>query len=131
MQGRLGHGNEQEQRLPKHIVALKERVVAVSAGLAHSLALTASGAVWSWGKGSGGRLGHGDEEDQQMPKHIAALQGTALAVSAGATHSLARTADGAACFWGTADAWGTGIAPATAPGLRVRRTAPAPIEGLG
>ena len=68
--GLLGHGDEEEQRLPKHIVALKEKVVAVSAGWGHSMALLASGAVWSWGAGWNGRLGHGDEEDQLLPVQI-------------------------------------------------------------
>ena len=32
--------------------------------------LTANGAVWSWGCGGGGRLGHGDQERQFEPKKI-------------------------------------------------------------
>ena len=59
---RLGHGDQQNQLLPKKIEALAgQRVIAVSAGGRHSLALTADGAVWSWGGGREGRLGHGDE----------------------------------------------------------------------
>ena len=38
------------------------RAVAVSAGCEHSLVLAAGGAVYSFGYGSHGRLGHGDEE---------------------------------------------------------------------
>ena len=73
MGGALGHGDRQEQLRPKHVVAFKERVVAVSAGGRHSLALTASGAVWSWGDGQRGRLGHGDEQHQLLPKSIGDL----------------------------------------------------------
>ena len=66
-----------------------QRVVAVSAGLAHSLALTADGAVWSWGYGAFGRLGHGDQQSQPLPKKIEAFAGRrVVAVSAG-VHSLA------------------------------------------
>ena len=55
----LGHGDEQRQLLPKIIEALAGmRIVAVAAGT-HNLALTANGAVWSWGLGSFGKLGHG------------------------------------------------------------------------
>ena len=62
--GRLGHGDQQLQLLPKKIEALAgQRVIAVSAE-DHSIALTADGAVWSWGDGAGGRLGHGDEQEQ-------------------------------------------------------------------
>ena len=44
--GQLGHGDGQRQLLPKKIEAFAgQHVVAVSAGSAHSLALTADGAV--------------------------------------------------------------------------------------
>jgi len=100
--GRLGHGDEQSQLLPKKIEAFAgQRVVAVSAGGDHSFAITADGAVWSWGVGTFGRLGHGDEQNQLLPKKIEAFAGQrVLAVSAGTYHSLARTADGAVFTWG-------------------------------
>jgi len=102
--GKLGHGDSQNQLLPKKIEALAaQRVVTVSAGGAHSLALTADGALWSWGHGSRGRLGHGDQQMQLLPKKVEALAGQrVVAVSAGAAHSLALTADGAVWSWG----WG-------------------------
>ena len=101
--GRLGHGDEQDQLLPKKIEALAgQRVLAVSAGGAHSLALTADGAVWSWGWANSGRLGHGDQQDQPLPKKVEALTGRrVVAVSAGGEHSLALTADGAVWSWGS------------------------------
>ena len=101
--GRLGHGDEQDQLLPKKIEAFAgQRVVAVSAGEEHNLAVTADGAVWSWGfNGRWGRLGHGDGQDQLLPKKIEALAGRhTIAVSAGQDHSLAITADGSAWSWG-------------------------------
>ena len=103
--GRLGHGDTQIQLLPKKIEALAgRRVVAVSAGDLHSLALTADGAVWSWGGVVFGKLGHGDGVDQLLPKKIEAFAGRrVVAVSAGAFHSLATTADGAVWSWGRGD----------------------------
>ena len=100
--GQLGHGDQQNQPLPKKIEALAgQRVIAVSAGGNHNLALTADGAVWSWGNGLYGKLGHGDEQQQRQPKKIEAFAGQrVLAVSAGTYHSLARTADGAVFTWG-------------------------------
>jgi len=100
--GRLGHGDQQGQLLPMKIEALAgQRVLAVSAGFAHSLALTADGAVWSWGAGGGGKLGHGDEQSQLLPKKVEALTARrVVAVSAGVMHSLAPTADGAIWSWG-------------------------------
>ena len=68
-------------------------VVAVSAGGDHSLALAADGAVWSWGWGDFGNLGHGDEQNQLLPKKLEALASRrVVAVSAAAVHSLALTA---------------------------------------
>ena len=104
-EGRLGHGDEQSQPLPGKVEAFAgQRVVAVSAGYFHSLALTAHGAVWSWGWGASGRLGHGDEQRQLLPKKVEALAGQrVIAVSARTQHSLALTADGSVWSWGDGD----------------------------
>ena len=103
--GQLGHGDTQHQPLPKKVEALAgQRVVAVSAGDAHSLAITADGAVWSWGRGGNGRLGHGDQQNQLQPKKIEALTGRrVVATSVGVEHSLAITTDGAIFAWGGGD----------------------------
>ena len=108
--GMLGHGDAQDQSLPKKIEAFAgQRVVAVSAGFAHNLALTANGAVWSWGSGYFGKLGHGDEQHQLLPKKVEALAGQrVVAVSAGGHHSIARTVDGAVLTWGERGCLGHG-----------------------
>ena len=100
--GKLGHGDQQDQLLPKKIEAVAgRRVVAVSAGNMHNLALTADGSVWSWGLGGHGQLGHGDTQGQLLPKKVEAFAGRrVIAVSAGGLHSLALTADGAVWSWG-------------------------------
>ena len=73
----------------------------MSAGTLHSIAITANGAVWSWGEGDSGRLGHGDVQDEWQPKKVEALAGRrVVAVSAGEYHSLAITADGSVLTWG-------------------------------
>ena len=72
---------------------VERRVIAVLAGSSHNLALTAGGAVWRWGNGGGGQLGHGDQQHQLLPRKVEALTGQrVLAVSAGFGHSLAITA---------------------------------------
>ena len=101
--GCLGHGDEQDQPLPKKIEAFAgQRVVAVSAGEYHSLAITADGAVFTWGKGEDASLGHGEDlSNQLLPKKVEALADQrVVAVSAGDAHSLAITADGAVFTWG-------------------------------
>ena len=70
----LGHGDERNRPLPKKVEAFAgQRVVAVSAGYNHSLSITADGAVFTWGKGEDGCLGHGEElSDQLLPKKVEA-----------------------------------------------------------
>eukprot|EP00947_MAST-08B_sp_MAST-8B-sp1_P000416 g416.t1 len=94
--GRLGHGNEEWQHVPKLIEALSGvRVCAVSAGNSHSLFLTEDGKAYSCGYGIWGKLGHGNEEHQLVPKLIEALSDVRVcAVSAGDFHSLFLTEDG-------------------------------------
>ena len=72
--GKLGHGDEQQQLLPKKVEAFAgQRVVAVSAGVAHSLAIIADGAVFAWGEGECGCLGHGEDlSNQLLPKKVEA-----------------------------------------------------------
>ena len=100
--GQLGHGNLQNQLLPKKVEALAgQRIVALSAGEQHSFALAADGAVWSWGHGGFGILGHGDQQSQLLPKKVEAFAGQrVVSVSAGEYHSIALTADGAVWSWG-------------------------------
>ena len=69
----MGHGDQQVQLLPKKIEDFAgQRVVAVSAGTRHSLALTADGPVFTWGQGEMyGYLGHGEDlSNQLLPKEI-------------------------------------------------------------
>ena len=100
--GMLGHGDEQDQLLPKKIEAFAgQRVVAVAPGCAQGLARASGGAVAGSGRGHAGGLGRGDQQDQLLPKKVEALAGQrVVAVSAGYSHSLALTADGGVWSWG-------------------------------
>ena len=79
-----GKSTLRRRRARKTIGGLSSPAVSVSAGLNHSLALTApDGAVWSWGGGGNGRFGHGDQQDQLLPTKIEAFAGRrVVAVSA-------------------------------------------------
>jgi len=88
---------------PKRIEAFIQRIVAVSAGRDHKLAIDSDNAVWSWGKGTSGQLGHGNEQSRQEPQKVESLAGRrVVAVAAGGDHSLALTADGGVWCWGSA-----------------------------
>ena len=83
---------------------MQERVCSIAAGMLHSLAVTDSGAIYSWGLGNNGRLGHGDEEGQRqrLPRRVAGLQERVCSMAAGAAHSPAVTQSGALYSWGHA-----------------------------
>lgn len=54
--GRLGHGNEQDQKSPKLIDNFLQPVQLVACGHGHTLALTKNGQVYSWGSGAKGKV---------------------------------------------------------------------------
>jgi len=94
--GGLGHGDEEDQRTPRVIEGLRGvRACAVEAGGRHSLVLAASGAVYSFGLGALGQLGHGDTKNQLTPKVIESLRSVRMwAVAAGGDYSLVLGAGG-------------------------------------
>ena len=103
--GKLGHGDSLVRLEPTPIEALRGvRVVAIAAGEAHSLLLAHTGAVFSFGWGDGGQLGHGNQRDQSTPKMIKALLGVCVvAIAAGHKHSLVLTDEGAVLSFGIGD----------------------------
>ena len=103
--GLLGHGNGDARTyeyVPRPIVALDRVVVVeVAAGVAHSIALTATGTVFSWGSGEHGRLGHGTSDDESTPTHLICLRGV-LSIAAGGHHSMASAGLEGQCYtWGS------------------------------
>lgn len=102
--GARGLGGQSEGRVatPGLVTALSHvRVCEVSAGGLHSIAVTGRGALYSWGAGRDGKLGHGDLTSRPLPVCVAALRGVRICrVSAGDSHSLAVAADGSLYSFG-------------------------------
>uniref|UniRef100_A0A3B4UXE3 Uncharacterized protein n=1 Tax=Seriola dumerili TaxID=41447 RepID=A0A3B4UXE3_SERDU len=75
--GRLGQGNSDDLYVPTIIFAFQGKLLLVTScgSDGHSMALTETGEVFSWGDGDFGKLGHGNSERQRRPKQIEALQG--------------------------------------------------------
>lgn len=74
--GRLGHGHSRAVMTPTQIDYLNgKEIVYVAAGESHSAAIDRSGALFTWGAGSFGRLGHGEDADMPVPRRVEELGG--------------------------------------------------------
>ncbi len=112
--GQLGHGTRNDEKRPKiHLggIGYGIRIVQVSAGgglvrVAHTLLLTSTGRVLSFGTGQYGALGHGYSGGKQLPDVLRPQYIEALArirvvcTSAGEIHSAAVSVDGDVYTWG-------------------------------
>ena len=112
-EGQLGNNSKAQTNVPVVVstagTALAGRtVVALSAGVWHSLALCSDGTVVAWGKGEYGQLGLNTVTQTSVPTAVS-VAGTALAgksviaISASGFHSLALCADGTVVAWGSND----------------------------
>jgi len=112
--GQLGHGKRLDEKKPRPLIGgigYRIRIVQVSAGgglvrVAHTLLLTSTGRVLSFGTSQYGQLGHGYSAGKQLsdvlrPQYIQALSNVrCTCVSAGELHSAVVTSDGDVYSWG-------------------------------
>ncbi|KAM7399396.1 hypothetical protein PAMP_018669 [Pampus punctatissimus] len=86
-QGQLGRNSDEDERTPGHVQGLGE-VVMIACGQDHSLAVCASGCMYSWGAG-------GDGHQVPIPLPVPVIQ-----VACGKSHSFALTKGGDVFSWG-------------------------------
>lgn len=98
--GQLGHGDLENQQLPKRVDALAGRTIkAISAGRDHTIVVATDlingmDEVYTFGSGDCGQLGHGDIRDRRLPERVNFFVGrTIKSVSAGHSHTLVVTTD--------------------------------------
>jgi alpha-tubulin suppressor-like RCC1 family protein len=80
-----------------------EAVLMVACGDGHTAVVTEGGGVYTFGKGSYGQLGHGDEENQLAPRRVpaAGFNGERVVmVAAGGAHTVALSEAGHVFTWG-------------------------------
>ncbi|KAM5191529.1 putative E3 ubiquitin-protein ligase HERC3 [Mantella aurantiaca] len=102
--GQLGHSTtEQCIPVPRFIKKLnQQKILQVSCGNQHCLALSDDGQLFTWGQNSHGQLGLGQEfSSQSSPQRVKSLEGIPVAqVTAGGFHSFALSLSGAVFGWG-------------------------------
>lgn len=107
--GQLGLGDRTERLTPTRVEALEDEVVvAVSSGNSFTLALTADGQVYGFGRNSDGQLGAPDglnpdgspKTRVETPVLTGGLPGDIVAVTADTNTAYAVTADGRVFGWG-------------------------------
>lgn len=112
-EGQLGHATmEVSVSIPRFIRKLnQQKILQVSCGSWHCLALADDSQLFTWGQNSHGQLGLGEGfESQSSPQRVKSLEGIPLAqVTAGGFHSFALSLSGAVFGWGKNDAGQLGL----------------------
>ncbi|XP_072553900.1 probable E3 ubiquitin-protein ligase HERC4 isoform X2 [Paramormyrops kingsleyae] len=103
--GQLGLGNRKPSTRPQSQLALAGIPLAqIAAGGDHSVALSVSGAVFSWGSNRRGQLGLGDMTDRNSPVPVRSLHGKkTIYISCGAEHTATLTQGGVVFTFGSGD----------------------------
>jgi hypothetical protein len=123
--GQLGDGTTTQRNIPVAVSGLGSGVASASAGMHHTCAVTAAGALRCWGLNSNGELGDGTTAQRHTPVTVSGLGSGVAGVSAGAGHTCARTSAGAAWCWGqNADGQ-------LGDGTTAARSIPVAVSGLG
>ena len=109
-QGQLGNGTATNSNLPVEVKTEGtpmecKKIVQISAGGAHSMALDSEGNIYAWGWGGEGQLGNGENNNSNVPilvkKEGTGLEGkTIKKVMAGGMFSMVLTSDGSLYSWG-------------------------------
>ncbi|KAF7833569.1 ultraviolet-B receptor UVR8 [Senna tora] len=114
--GRLGLGHENSMFVPTlnpHIDSLR----CVALGGLHTVALTSSGEVFTWGYGGFGALGHSVYHRELSPRLVkGSWEGTVQHIATSGTHTAAVTGLGELYMWGREEGDGRlGLGPGRGP----------------
>ncbi|XP_038567724.1 regulator of chromosome condensation [Micropterus salmoides] len=100
--GQLGLGEDIIERKKPALVSLPEKIVQVTAGGMHTVCLSDTGHVYTFGCNDEGALGRDTtEEGSEMVPRKVTLEEKVVQVSAGDSHTAALTEDGTVYLWGS------------------------------
>lgn len=121
--GQLGDGSTERRTVPAVVSGQLGEVRDISAGEAHSCAVTAAAGAYCWGLNRNGQLGDGTTTQRPEPAAVVDDElGAVDTVSAGGAHSCAVTDTAAAYCWGWNNAGQLG------DGTGTDRTTPVPVH---
>ncbi|CAN6854693.1 unnamed protein product [Brassica oleracea] len=100
--GNLGLGDRNDRLVPERVTSTgAEKMSMVACGWRHTISVTYSGALYTYGWSKYGQLGHGDLEDHLVPHKLEALGNSVICqISGGWRHTVALTSDGKLYGWG-------------------------------
>ncbi|KAK1258466.1 Ultraviolet-B receptor UVR8 [Acorus gramineus] len=100
--GNLGLGDRRDRLVPEKVsIADSLKMAMVACGWRHTITVSSSGALYTYGWSKYGQLGHGDFEDHLIPHQLEALSSSCISqIAGGWRHTMALTSDGKLYGWG-------------------------------
>lgn len=100
--GNLGLNDRNDRLVPEEVAAINgEKFTMVACGWRHTIAISDSGSLYTYGWSKYGQLGHGDNEDHLVPCRVEGLRNAHITqISGGWRHTMALDVDGQLYGWG-------------------------------
>jgi alpha-tubulin suppressor-like RCC1 family protein len=99
--GQLGNASREPRSKPRFNTGFSHRILQVSAGSEHVVALSTTGSVLTWGGNRKGQLGDGLFTSRNTPAEVRELRHRPItSIACGDSHSMALTVGGAIYTWG-------------------------------